>query len=160
VPNWPTPLNPTGKKLTAIFEARHCHVRVLALTPPELHVLLLVEKLDESAFPAGIPRWMMPRPATIPRLLDCMEDEQLVARLRNPDNEEAKHVVMTRKGEGGSGVRPGRLPLCTLATSSKGIRLAPCRARDGRRVSSTGRSGRAAPHSIKPRATSRNAPLG
>ena len=42
----------------------------------------------------------------------------------------------------------------------KAIRLAPCRARDGCRVSSTGRSGRAAPHSIKPLVTSRNAPLG
>ena len=178
-PNWPAPLNPTGKQLTAIFEVRHRQVHVLGLTPAEFHVLLLepipkplpsafapsggcergaslrrldialqlclrlalrfplsppirrellgpgswdrllVEKLDESTFPAGIPRWMMPRPVTISRLLDRMEDGRLPTRVSNPDNEKAKHVVMTRKGEGDSGVRPGGLPLCALATSKQ-----------------------------------------
>jgi DNA-binding MarR family transcriptional regulator len=79
-------------------------------------VLLLVEKLNESAFPAEIPGWILPRPATISGLLDRMEDGWLVRRASNPDNEKAKQMAMTRKGEGGSGASPGRRPLCTAAT--------------------------------------------
>ena len=88
-----------GLALTAIFKARHCQVDVLGLTPAEFHVLLLVERLKESAFPAEISRWMMRKPATISRLLDRMEDRRLVNRVRNPNNEKTKQIVMTRKGK-------------------------------------------------------------
>jgi hypothetical protein len=114
-PNLPAPLSPTGKKLTALPEASHARVRVLCLAPAEFDFFLLVEKPDGSAFPTQIPRWMMPRPGTMSRLLDRTENGRLVRRAGNPNNEKAKRAAVTREGEVGSKMRPGGLPLCTLA---------------------------------------------
>jgi len=87
-----------GLTLASIFKARHSQVSVLGLTPAEFHALLLVEKLKELAFPAEISRWMMRKPATISRLLDRMENGGLVKRVKNPDSQKIKRVIMTKKG--------------------------------------------------------------
>ena len=71
----------------------------------------MVEKLEKSAFPAEMPAWMPPRPGTISRLLDRMEDGRLAGRAGSPDNEKAKQVVMTRNGKGRRLLsEPGTLP--------------------------------------------------
>lgn len=87
-----------GLALTAIFKARHSQVKHIGLTPAEFHLLLLAAELGESAFPAEISRWMMRKPPTISRLLDRMERNGLVRRVKHADNGKIRRVVMTDKG--------------------------------------------------------------
>ena len=87
-----------GLALTAIFKARHHQVKRLGLTPAEFHLLLLVAELGDSSFPAEIARWMMRKPPTVSRLLDRMEQNGLVRRVKRSDNGKIRKIVMTRKG--------------------------------------------------------------
>ena len=81
-----------------IYRARHREVRACGLTYPEFGLLDLVDRLEESAVPAELARWLMRTPPAISGLLDRMERKGLVVREARTVGNRLKRVVMTDDG--------------------------------------------------------------
>ena len=83
----------------AMSRARENEVRKFGLSMMQAGLLLIVKAIGERATPAEISRWLFREPHTVSGLLDRMEKQGLVRKVKNLERKNLIRVVITEKGE-------------------------------------------------------------
>jgi DNA-binding MarR family transcriptional regulator len=83
----------------AIAKAREDELRPLGITRMQAAVLSILQKIEASATPAELARWLFREPHTVSALLDRMEKRRLVKVTKDPKRKHLLRVVITKKGK-------------------------------------------------------------
>jgi len=83
----------------ATRRARENEVREFGISMMQAGVLFIVKAIGERATPAEISRWLFREPHTVSGLLDRMEKQGLVRKVKNLGRKNLIRVVITEKGE-------------------------------------------------------------
>jgi len=83
----------------AIARARENELRQVEISMVKAAVLFFVKNMDGPATPAKISRYLFREPHTISGLLDRMESQGLVSRVRDLHRKNLVRIEMTEKGE-------------------------------------------------------------
>ena len=83
----------------AIGRARDNELRQIGISKMQAWVLFIVKAINGPATPAEISRWLFREPNTVSALLDRMEKQGLVRKVRNLEKKNLIRVVITEKGE-------------------------------------------------------------
>jgi len=80
-------------------KARENELRPFGISPIQSGVLYVLSRTKGPLIPSQIARRLLRNPASIHQLLDRMENQGLVKRIRNRDGKREVQVVMTKKGK-------------------------------------------------------------
>jgi len=83
----------------AMSRARENEVRKFGISMMQAAVLFIVKAIDGPATPAEISRWLFRKPHAVSGLLDRMEKQGLVRKVKNLERKNMIRVVITEKGE-------------------------------------------------------------
>lgn len=83
----------------AMVKARDKELEPLGLTRMQNAVLYIVKTIDGPATPAEISRWLFREAQTVSGLLDRMESQGLVRRVKDLERKNQVRVALTEKGE-------------------------------------------------------------
>lgn len=83
----------------AISRAREAELRTIGITLVQAAVLFIVNTVEGPATPALISRWLFRKSHSVSELLERMEKEGLVKRVKNAGRKHSTRVVLTEKGE-------------------------------------------------------------
>jgi MarR family multiple antibiotic resistance transcriptional regulator len=82
----------------AVFRAREKELRKCGISTVQSAVLFIIQAIGHGATPAEISRWMFRRPHGVSALLDRMEKEGLVKKVKDLDRKNMVRVEITEKG--------------------------------------------------------------
>ena len=79
--------------------ARDNELREFGISRMQAAILFIVKAIKEPATPAEISRWLFREPHTVSGLLDRMEKQGLVRKVKDLERKNLIRVVVTEKGE-------------------------------------------------------------
>ncbi len=82
----------------AIFRAREKELHQYNISPIQSTVMLVIRALREKATPAEISRWIFRESQSVSELLNRMEKEGLVSKVRDLDRKNMVRVELTEQG--------------------------------------------------------------
>jgi DNA-binding MarR family transcriptional regulator len=82
----------------AMFRAREKELSQCGISTMQAAVLFVIQAIGHEATPAEISRWMFRRPHGVSALLDRMEKEGLVKKVKDLDRKNMVRVEITEKG--------------------------------------------------------------
>ena len=88
-----------GQAAQAAFKARERELNQYGISAMQAAALFVIQAIGDQATPAKISRWLFRESHTISGLLDRMEREGLVKRVKDLDRKNLVRVVMTEKGQ-------------------------------------------------------------
>jgi len=83
----------------AILRARENELRQTGTSPAQATVLFILKAVTVPATPAEISRWLFREPHTVSGLLNRMEKQGLVRKVKNLERKNMIRIVITEKGE-------------------------------------------------------------
>lgn len=83
----------------AMIRARENELRKFGISRMQAAVLFIVKAVEGPAIPAEISRWLFREPHTVSGLLERMEKQGLVRRVKDLERKNMIRVVITEKGE-------------------------------------------------------------
>lgn len=83
----------------AMARARENELRPVGISRMQAAVLFIVKAVRGPATPAEISRWLFREPHTVSGLLDRMEKQGLIRKVKNLERKNLIRVVITEKGE-------------------------------------------------------------
>lgn len=83
----------------AMVRVREKEVREFGISMMQATVLFIVKTIGGPATPAEISRWLFRKPHTVSGLLERMEKQGLVRRVKDMERKNMIRVVITEKGE-------------------------------------------------------------
>ena len=83
----------------AMHKARARELSQYGITPEEAAVLFVVQTVGRRATPAEISRWLLREPHSISGLIQRMEKEGLVKKVKDLDRKNLVRVALTEKGQ-------------------------------------------------------------
>ncbi len=83
----------------AIFKARENELRPIGILPMQAAVLFIVKAIKGPATPAEIARWLFREHHTVSGLLNRMEGQGLVRKIKGYNRKNMIKVELTKKGE-------------------------------------------------------------
>ena len=83
----------------AMIRARENEVRKFGISMMQAAVLFIVKTIEGPATPAEISRWLFREPHTVSGILERMEKQGLVRRVKDLERKNMIRVVITEKGE-------------------------------------------------------------
>jgi MarR family transcriptional regulator, organic hydroperoxide resistance regulator len=69
------------------------------ITPMHSIVLIAIQDIGNQATPSELAQWLFREPHSVSQILDRMEKEKLVRRMRDPKNKSRVRIVLTKKGK-------------------------------------------------------------
>jgi len=82
----------------AVFRAREKELRQYNISCIQSTVMMIIEALGDKATPAEISRWAFRESQSVSELLNRMEKEGLVKKVKDLDRRNMVRVVLTEKG--------------------------------------------------------------
>ena len=83
----------------AMIRARENELRPIGISRMQAAVLFIVKAVTAPATPAEISHWLFREPHTVSGLLDRMEKQGLIRRVKDLERKNLIRVVITEKGE-------------------------------------------------------------
>ena len=82
----------------SLYQARYQELKKYGLTPRKAALLNMVSMIGKKATPAEIARWVYRKPHSITELINRMEKEGLVTRVKDLERRNLTRIEMTEKG--------------------------------------------------------------
>jgi DNA-binding MarR family transcriptional regulator len=83
----------------AISKVRRNELAKDNISPMHSTVLIAIQNIGNQATPSEIAQWLFREPQSVSQILDRMEKEKLVRRMKDPKNKKRLRIVMTKKGK-------------------------------------------------------------
>ena len=83
----------------AIIRARDNELRKIGISRMQAAALFIVKAISGPATPAEIARWLFREPHTVSGILDRMERQGLIRKVKDLERKNMIRVVLTEKGE-------------------------------------------------------------